>query len=108
MTLKIINIISYIVGIISLCVLALISTKAFIFGLLFGSAMTIQVINEIVPTLKGEKVNEEKFYVLHRTNHCRNTVCNIMGLIRYKSNDIRDFNICRLLYSRLGRRYDEE
>ncbi len=55
MTLKIINIISYIVGIISLCVLALISTKAFIFGLLFGSAMTIQVINEIAPTLKGEK-----------------------------------------------------
>lgn len=54
MTLKIINIVSYIVGFISLCVLALISTKALIFGLLFGSAMTTQAIKEIVHTLKGE------------------------------------------------------
>lgn len=55
MTLKIINIVSYIVGIISLCVLGLISTEAFIFGWLFGLSMTIQAINEIIHTLKGEK-----------------------------------------------------
>lgn len=54
MTLKIINIISFIIGFISLCVLALISTKAFIFGLLFGSAMTIQAINKAIRTPKGE------------------------------------------------------
>lgn len=48
------EIISTIAGVIFLCILAEIGTKAFVFGILFGLSIMIESITVTICTLKGE------------------------------------------------------